>query len=180
MLGNWPCLTGDGFLELGRGKAGLSLLPKDVVCNRTPCMPTAVTGRLRTTGVSVRFSELFSLSRFLPSEGLGHHTYGEVTLSFQGIYMEELRRMENDGNKNQFSRRGFLGVGSAALAAVAGGLAASSALAQAGQQAGSSRTDRSATDPGPTNKAVDAQNSDSSWPPATDSKSLAQTIKYPV
>lgn len=33
MLGNWPCLTGDRFWELGRGKAGLSLLPKDVVCN---------------------------------------------------------------------------------------------------------------------------------------------------
>jgi hypothetical protein len=33
ILGDWPCLTGDGFLELGRGKAGLRLLPTDVVCN---------------------------------------------------------------------------------------------------------------------------------------------------
>ena len=37
--------------------------------------------------------------------------------------------MENDDIKNQFSRRGFLGIGSVALAA-AGGLAVSSAMAQ--------------------------------------------------
>src|SRR5260221_11442509 len=85
--------------------------------------------------------------------------------------------MENDGNKNQFSRRGFLGVGSAALAAVAGGLAVSSAMAQEGQQAANGRTDRS--DPGPTNNGMGAQNPDSAWPPATDSKSPVQTFKYP-
>src|SRR5260370_12333558 len=93
--------------------------------------------------------------------------------------MEELRTMENDSNNNQLSRRGFLGVGSAALAAVAGGLSVSSALAQEGQQAGNARTDRSATDPGPANNPLDAQNPDSTWPPATDSKSLVQTFKYP-
>src|SRR6266850_1980599 len=93
--------------------------------------------------------------------------------------MEELRKMENDSNNNQLSRRGFLGVGSAALAAVAGGLSVSSALAQEGQQAGNARTDRSATDPGPANNPLDAQNPDSGWPPATDSKSLVQTFKYP-
>src|SRR5258706_435075 len=89
--------------------------------------------------------------------------------------MEELRRMENDGNKNQVSRRGFLGVGSAALAAVAGGLAVSGAMAQEGQQA--RKTDRS--DPGPTNNGLGTENPDSAWPPATDSKSLVQTFKYP-
>ncbi len=83
--------------------------------------------------------------------------------------------MENDGNKNQVSRRGFLGVGSAALAAVAGGLAVSGAMAQEGQQAG--KTDRS--DPGPANNGLGTQNPDSAWPPATDSKSLVQTFKYP-
>src|ERR1700704_3030539 len=93
--------------------------------------------------------------------------------------MEELRTMENDSNKNQFSRRGFLGVGSAALAAVAGGLSVSSALAQEGQQAGHARTDRSATDPGPANNPLAAQNPDSTWSSATDSKSLVQTFKYP-
>src|SRR6267143_596040 len=93
--------------------------------------------------------------------------------------MEELRTMENDSNKSQVSRRGFLGVGSAALAAVAGGLSVSSAMAREGQQAGNARTDRSSTDPGPANNALDAQNPDSAWPPATDSKSLVQTFKYP-
>src|SRR6202165_7145 len=93
--------------------------------------------------------------------------------------MEELRKMENDSNNNQLSRRGFLGVGSAALAAVAGGLSVSSALAQEGQQAGNARTGQSSTDPGPANNPLDAQNPDSAWPPATDSKSLVQTFKYP-
>ena len=82
--------------------------------------------------------------------------------------------MENDGIKNNFSRRGFLGISSAALAG-AGSLAVSSAMAQGNQQ----RTDRSATDPGPTNSALDTQNPDSAWPPTTDSKSLVQNFKYP-
>jgi oxalate decarboxylase len=87
--------------------------------------------------------------------------------------------MENDSDKNQLSRRGFLGAGSAALAAVAGGLSVSSAIAQEGQQAGNARTGQSSTDPGPANNPLDAQNPDSAWPPATDSKSLVQTFKYP-
>jgi oxalate decarboxylase len=83
--------------------------------------------------------------------------------------------MENDGTKGQFSRRGFLGVGSAALAAAAGSVAISGALAQENQP----RAGRSSTDPGPTNAAMDAQNPDSAWPPGTDSKSLVRTFKYP-
>src|SRR3981081_3893749 len=86
-----------------------------------------------------------------------------------------VKRMEKDGIKDKFSRRGFLGVGSAALAAAAGSLAVSGAMAQENK----SRTDRSATDPGPTNPALDSQNPDSTWPPATDSKSLVQNFKYP-
>ena len=39
--------------------------------------------------------------------------------------------------------------------------------------------DRSRSDPGPTNPALDAQNPDSMWPPDTDSKSLVQNFKYP-
>jgi oxalate decarboxylase len=87
--------------------------------------------------------------------------------------------MENDSNKDQLSRRGFLGVGSAALAAVAGGLAVSSTLAQEGQQSANGRTDRSKSDPGPANNGLDPQNPDSAWPPPTDSKSLVPTFKYP-
>src|SRR5260370_38410998 len=94
--------------------------------------------------------------------------------------MEELRIMENDGNKNNLSRRGFLGVGSAALAAVAGGLSISSAMAQEGQQAGNGRTDRGATAPGPTNNGLDPQNPDSACPPPPDSNSPVTTFKYPA
>jgi oxalate decarboxylase len=83
--------------------------------------------------------------------------------------------MENDSTKDQLSRRGFLGFGSAVLAAATGSLAVSGAMAQDNQ----SRTGWNATDPGPANSALDAQNPDSTWPPATDSKSLVQTFKYP-
>src|SRR6266849_2545964 len=83
--------------------------------------------------------------------------------------------MENDGTKHQFSRRGFLGIGSAALAVAAGSMAVSGAMAQESKRP----TGRSATDPGPTNAPLDAQSPDSAWPPSTDSKSLVQTFKYP-
>jgi oxalate decarboxylase len=82
--------------------------------------------------------------------------------------------MENDSTKDRISRRGFLGVGSVALAA-AGSLAVGGAMAQENQP----RTGRNATDPGPANSELDAQNPDPKWPPATDSKSLVQTFKYP-
>jgi oxalate decarboxylase len=39
--------------------------------------------------------------------------------------------------------------------------------------------DSSRSDPGPGNPALNGQNPDSSWPPATDSKSLVPTFKYP-
>src|SRR2546426_1761856 len=86
--------------------------------------------------------------------------------------------MENDSPKDRFSRRGFLGVGSAALATVAGSLAVTSTFAQE-NPAIKSGIDRSATDPGPSNDPLDKQNPDSEWPPATDSKSLVQNFKYP-
>ena len=84
--------------------------------------------------------------------------------------------MKPDNVNDQFSRRKFLGVGSAALAAGAGSLLVSAATAQ---EASKAQTGRNATDPGPANKPLDAQNLDSEWPPATDSKSLIPTFKYP-
>src|SRR3984893_1586719 len=87
--------------------------------------------------------------------------------------------MEKDSNKDGLSRRGFIGIGSAALATVAGSLAVSSAMAQQGQMTSQPGTDRSATDPGPSNEGLDSQNRDSAWPPGTDSKSLVPTFKYP-
>jgi oxalate decarboxylase len=86
--------------------------------------------------------------------------------------------METDSTKDQVSRRAFLGVGSAALAAV-GALSIGGVSAQE-QTAGSrGASDKSRSDPGPANSTVDAQNLDSTWPPATDSKSLVPTFKYP-
>src|SRR5207237_2401318 len=67
---------------------------------------------------------------------------------------------------SEFTRRSFLGV----AAAAAGGFAALQKVVGA---------DRSKTDPGPANKELDAQNPDSMWPPATDSKSLVKNFKYP-
>jgi oxalate decarboxylase len=64
------------------------------------------------------------------------------------------------------TRRNFLGT----VAAAAGGFTALQKVVGA---------DRSRTDPGPANTALDAQNPDSMWPPGTDSKSLVQNFKYP-
>ena len=83
--------------------------------------------------------------------------------------------MNDDSTKDMFSRRQFLGTGSAALAAA--GIVTGTALT--GQDQGNSKQDRSKNDPGPKNTPLDAQNPNSTWPPATDSKSLVQTFKYP-
>jgi oxalate decarboxylase len=82
---------------------------------------------------------------------------------------------EQKTEKEVLTRRGFIGAGSAALAA-AGIFTASTAT---GQEQGNSKQNRSKSDPGPMNGPLDAQNPDSAWPPATDSKSLVQTFKYP-
>jgi oxalate decarboxylase len=85
--------------------------------------------------------------------------------------------MNDDATKDMFSRRRFLETGSAALAA-AGLLSAADAAAQ-DQKPYPRKDDRSSSDPGPGNSPLSAQNPDSAWPPATDSKSLVQTFKYP-
>jgi oxalate decarboxylase len=82
--------------------------------------------------------------------------------------------MEKDSTNDQASRRGILGMASAALAAVAAGFSTS-----ANAQESRAQRDRSRTDPGPSNAPLDGQNRDSEWPPSTDSKSLVPTFKYP-
>jgi oxalate decarboxylase len=84
--------------------------------------------------------------------------------------------MSEEANKDVVSRRGFLGVGSAALAAV--GVLGASAQAQEGQKPYPTKNDRSASAPGPGNPAIDAQNPDSFLPPQTDAGGV-QTFKYP-
>jgi oxalate decarboxylase len=74
------------------------------------------------------------------------------------------------------SRRGFLGMGSAVLAA-AGVLSAVDAAGQE-QKAYPTKDDRSSSAPGPGNPAIDGQNPDSFLPPQTDAGGV-QTFKYP-
>ena len=85
----------------------------------------------------------------------------------------------NKSNDSEISRRGFLSIGSAALATVAGTLAVNGAMAQDRQHVASSQSDRSKSDPGPSNRPLDTENPDSEWPPDTDSKSLVRNFKYP-
>ena len=76
------------------------------------------------------------------------------------------------------SRRGFLGIGSAALAA-AGMLSASDAVGQEQtDRPYPKKDDRSASAPGPGNREMDSQNPDSFLPPQTDAGGV-QTFKYP-
>jgi oxalate decarboxylase len=79
--------------------------------------------------------------------------------------------------KDAVSRRGFLGMGSAALAA-AGMLSAVEAAAQEPPRVYPTRSDRSSSAPGPGNVDLDAQNPDSFLPPPTDAGGV-QTFKYP-
>jgi oxalate decarboxylase len=67
---------------------------------------------------------------------------------------------------SEFTRRSFIGKTAVAI----GSFAALQKVVGA---------DRSKSDPGPANPALDGQNPDSMWPPATDSKSLVQNFKYP-
>ena len=83
--------------------------------------------------------------------------------------------MSESVKREKYSRRGFLGMSSAALAA-AGMLPA--AAAEQEQKPYPSKDDRSASAPGPGNPAVDAQNPDSFLPPPTDAGGV-QTFKYP-
>ncbi len=80
--------------------------------------------------------------------------------------------MSREEEKDGLTRRGFLGASSAALAAA--GMRSVENLA--GQEA--SKSDRSSSDPGPTNVALDAANPDSVTPPKTDAGAV-QTFKYP-
>src|SRR5277367_3415809 len=84
--------------------------------------------------------------------------------------------MSNDTEKDALTRRGFLGVGSAALAAA--GMLAGEKLAAQEQAPYQQKSNRSSSDPGPTNPALDAANPDSDSPPVTDAGGV-QTFKYP-
>ena len=84
--------------------------------------------------------------------------------------------MSDDAKNDMVSRRGFLGMGSAALAA-AGMMSAADAAGQE-QKPYPAKDGRSASAPGPGNPPLDAQNPDSFFPPPSDAGSV-QTFKYP-
>lgn len=84
---------------------------------------------------------------------------------------------DQTGN-NGFSRRGFLEFGSAAAVTAAGVLLTGAATAQSEAPGVKIGRTKSLTDPGPTDKALDAANPDSNVPPLTDAGGVA-TFKYP-
>ncbi len=85
--------------------------------------------------------------------------------------------MGDEVQKDALSRRGFLGVSSAALAA-ASVLSAEGVLAQQQKAAQNSVSEKSRSDPGPKNSVLDAANPDSFNPPSSDAGGV-QTFKYP-
>ncbi len=86
--------------------------------------------------------------------------------------------MSDEAKKDAVSRRGFIGMGSAALAAAGMLTAAVDAAAQEQQHPYPVKGDRSSSAPGPGNPAIDSQNPDSFLPPQTDAGGV-QTFKYP-
>jgi oxalate decarboxylase len=87
--------------------------------------------------------------------------------------------MDTDNSNDQVSRRGFMGISSAALAAAVTAFSASAAVAQDQKSSQNASGDRGKSDPGPANAPLDSENPDSIWPPSTDSKSLVANFKYP-
>ncbi|HXJ95775.1 MAG TPA: cupin domain-containing protein [Terriglobia bacterium] len=86
--------------------------------------------------------------------------------------------MRDAPDKDRLTRRRFLGTSSAALtsATVLSPLSATKLAAQ--EQSAYKSSDRSRSDPGPTNPALDAANPDSNAPVPTDAGGV-QTFKYP-
>jgi oxalate decarboxylase len=91
----------------------------------------------------------------------------------------DTRNNRNDKSPdNEISRRGFLEIGSAAAVTTAGVLLAGAASGQSSTPGVKIGRTTTLTDPGPTDKALDAANPDSNIPPPTDAGGVA-TFKYP-
>ena len=84
--------------------------------------------------------------------------------------------MENR-TTDKYTRRRFLEIGSAAVAA-AGVASAARAAGQDAQSAVKAKTDQSSSDPGPKNPPLDAANRSGAFPPPADHGSV-ETFKYP-
>jgi oxalate decarboxylase len=105
--------------------------------------------------------------------------YGIERLTNGAELQKPLRMVEMAGEneKEQWTRRGFLGVSSAALAA-AGVLGAEKTSATENPGAQNPQTNRSTSDPGPTNSVLDAANPSGNHPLASDAGGVP-TFKYP-
>jgi oxalate decarboxylase len=86
-------------------------------------------------------------------------------------------KMAGEIEKEQWTRRGFLGASTAALAA-ASVLGPDRAAGASDPAAQMTNADRSASDPGPTNVSLDAANPSANHPLPTDAGGV-QTFKYP-
>ena len=84
--------------------------------------------------------------------------------------------MADESEKERWTRRGFLGTSSAALAA--GMMAANNAAGAEQDSAQKAQGDRRRSEPVPKNSVMDAQNEDSVNPPPTDAGGVP-TFKYP-
>jgi oxalate decarboxylase len=85
---------------------------------------------------------------------------------------------KTDNKKDALSRRGFLEMGSAAAVTTAGMLLTGVANAQSSTTGVRTGRSTNLSDPGPTDKPLDAANADSNVPPLTDAGGVA-TFKYP-
>lgn len=85
--------------------------------------------------------------------------------------------IKDEKDSKEISRRGFLELGSAAVAGVAGILSVADTAAQSPERVSTGRSTH-ITDPGPTDKFLDTANPDISVPPLTDSGGVP-TFKYP-
>ena len=92
--------------------------------------------------------------------------------------MDTRNNLNDKSPDNEISRRGFLEIGSAAAVTTAGVLLAGAASGQSSTPGVKIGRTTTLTDPGPTDKALDAANPDSNIPPPTDAGGVA-TFKYP-
>jgi oxalate decarboxylase len=92
--------------------------------------------------------------------------------------MDNHTKEKTDNKKQKFSRRGFLEIGSAAAVTTAGMLLTGAATAQSSTTGVRTGRSTNLSDPGPTDKSLDAANADTNVPPLTDAGGVP-TFKYP-
>jgi oxalate decarboxylase len=125
----------------------------------------------------VRDAILAKRKRHSPPMRLSRGTPGPISSPLQNSSRcRKVVVMADEAEKNRFTRRGFLGVGSAALAAA--GVLSVETLSGQEPSGQTPKGDRSKSDPGPTNTYLDATNPDSVNSPPTDAGGVP-TFKYP-